>query len=324
MRSLKTTTGQSAQQKLHKWQWAKQMEAFRPFMSFAKTVSNITDVRDERNSYSESADIHIHEASQSPSSSKPLQDELTLDAEDDLACRETAENSSSRETLISLPKNIRSNPSKRTKRTNEMETPSPTETVLSYLKEKHSSENKRASEAIDLIFSGYAATIKKFSPRMQINAKLKFAQLMAELELQHEQEASPPSNPNTRCSSVSTYVPLVSPSSIGSNNSATGQYHGYASGITDYCVNAASKEGMFESRHQTSSRITNIGINAGSNEETFSSTCKNSSYCPDFETSAQPIELSRQLNQSNNDRHSITSYFSNYIPHTPLNKECTQ
>ena len=42
MRSTKCTTGQAA---VHKtWIWAKQMESFPPFISFAKTSSNVSSI----------------------------------------------------------------------------------------------------------------------------------------------------------------------------------------------------------------------------------------------------------------------------------------
>ncbi|XP_072377881.1 uncharacterized protein, partial [Diabrotica undecimpunctata] len=81
IRSLKTTTGQSAK-KLHKWQWANQMEFFRSFLSFAKTTSNIADVPpDTENTDSEyiNANIQTYEVSQSPVCSRNLQnDELAI------------------------------------------------------------------------------------------------------------------------------------------------------------------------------------------------------------------------------------------------------
>lgn len=241
LRSLKTTTGQSAQKKLYKWQWAKQMETFRPFMSFAKTESNIAEVTGEENTDGESmtADINRSEPSQSPLSSRTPQDEFTLDIEQNVACTQEEGGSSSRQTPVSLPKNSRrTNSNKRIKAVEETE--SPTEKVITYLKDKHSScKNKTAEmDAIDLIFAGYAKTIKKFSPQMQINAKLKLAQVMSELELQHEVEAagSSASHPSTRCSSRGTaelLTPLRSPTSIDSSNSASIQYHGIAYGITD-------------------------------------------------------------------------------------------
>lgn len=41
LRSTKTKTGQSAK-RYKNWQWAKQMEAFKPYLSFANTVSNVS------------------------------------------------------------------------------------------------------------------------------------------------------------------------------------------------------------------------------------------------------------------------------------------
>lgn len=252
LKSLKTTTGQSAKQKLYKWQWAQQMEFFRLYMTFANTVSNVTDFASEENADAESmsTSIRLYETPESSVSSKTPGHEL--DTQDDVAYTNTEKISLPHESFSLSKENIRSSNPKRAKGCKEtIESPSATDKVLNYLKEKHFSGKEKKDDAIDLIFSGYAATIIKFSKRMQINAKLKFAQLMAELELENEQEKAggfSVLHPNNRCSSRSGNVsaPLVSPTISGDTNNSTlntqfiNQDDSESSSLTTFFINYAS------------------------------------------------------------------------------------
>lgn len=49
IKATKTKTGQAAKRR-KQWQWSNQMEVFRPFMSFAKTSSNVAEISECRNS----------------------------------------------------------------------------------------------------------------------------------------------------------------------------------------------------------------------------------------------------------------------------------
>ena len=59
VRSTKCTAGQAAVQKT--WIWAKQMESFRPYISFAKTSSNVSGI--EPSLFPESSQSHMDDES---------------------------------------------------------------------------------------------------------------------------------------------------------------------------------------------------------------------------------------------------------------------
>lgn len=96
--------------------------------------------------------------------------------------------------------------------------------AIKYLENKNRNKNvtvdQRNMDATDLIFQGYANIIKQFSPRRQVMAKLKVAQVMSEQELEHQDEQllSLPSQSRVEIlspnSTTSSYTPVNSPAGI--------------------------------------------------------------------------------------------------------------
>lgn len=96
--------------------------------------------------------------------------------------------------------------------------------AIKYLENKNRNKNvtvdQRNMDATDLIFQGYANIIKQFTPRRQVMAKLKVAQVMSEQELEHQevQLLSLPSQSRVEIlspnSTTSSYTPVNSPAGI--------------------------------------------------------------------------------------------------------------
>lgn len=140
------------------------MKNSRLFLTIGKTTSNTSDSTGPAYNDSESLNSSNQQSEKSPPTSRTMQNE-------------NGQN---------IPK---TNSKKRKKLNDETEICGPTEKkVKKRTRNKNSLNTGNKCDDLDLIFSGYAKIVKKFSPRLQINAKLKFAQSMAELEYQHEQE----------------------------------------------------------------------------------------------------------------------------------------
>ena len=163
MRSTKCTTGQAA---VHKtWIWAKQMESFRPFISFAKTSSNVSSIEiSEPFSFTETfqcaevPECHIDDLSN---------DELN------------------QSTVSTAAFDDKRPPTKRLKRSTSQPTSS-VKDVINYLQTK----NKKQQDDVDILFMAHAQTIKKFSPRRQAQIKFKIAKLIMEEEIASLEENS--------------------------------------------------------------------------------------------------------------------------------------
>ncbi|XP_062135696.1 uncharacterized protein LOC133845288 isoform X2 [Drosophila sulfurigaster albostrigata] len=198
VRSTKCTTGQAA---VHKtWIWAKQMEYFRPFISFAKTSSNVSGIElSEPFSFTEtfqckeeSPESHMDDES-NDEFNQSIVSNSTVDTEKPELKpfeRSTAQSTSSmkdeieynkskdelNQSIVSIPAVDTERPAlKRLKR----RTPQPTFSV------------KDEIECVDMLFMAYAHTIKKFSPRRQAQVKFKIAELIMEEELANIEENSP-------------------------------------------------------------------------------------------------------------------------------------
>ncbi|KAL1490223.1 hypothetical protein ABEB36_012953 [Hypothenemus hampei] len=162
LKSNKTKTDQAAKVS-KKWQWSDQMEMFRPFLSFSKTSSNISDTVDNN--------------SESLFSEHSLADtETTFSTEtSDTSC-ETGEKrpvtSSSSEVTVS---DISSAKKKKTK----SEETSSVNTLINYFQNK----KKNEGDETDMLFAAYARTIKKISKKRQVTVKMKIAQIVMNEEL---------------------------------------------------------------------------------------------------------------------------------------------
>lgn len=145
------------------------MEAFRPFMSFAKTESNIRDLTE-----SENTDVETQMTSQSLATDN-LSDNISSNVEGEIV-QDTEIPAASATTPPPTEKN-KGNINRRRKRSKEASEESPTAAVIPYLTSKsRCNQNASDVDTIDLIFSGYAKTFKIFSPRLQVFAKFKFAE----------------------------------------------------------------------------------------------------------------------------------------------------
>nr|CAH7719377.1 unnamed protein product [Callosobruchus chinensis] len=165
LKSLKTKTGQSAVKNTYKkWQWAEQMQHFRPFLIFATTSTNIE--------YIDNSPI----TSESENTQTEVQSSLLEEHE----TTQSVLNEESEPTKQIEPKNKK----KKKEKQNIDEEGSSVKTVLEYI------ENKKESrkDPIDLIFEGYAQMLKQFSPRRQAETKLKIAHIMNEQELKHQED----------------------------------------------------------------------------------------------------------------------------------------
>nr|CAD7579787.1 unnamed protein product [Timema californicum] len=159
------------------WPWAQQMAFFRPFLQFGSTNSNISTVDSVLDSPDESensreglfvskdrADEYgfLQQAVEMPTQPQPAQES---------PCRQAPI----------------ANNRKRKHHEETLSQPSAVERVLAYLENKNVDQNF-SYEDIDLIFLGYAKTIKKFSPRRQTIVKFKMAQLLMEEELAQQMD----------------------------------------------------------------------------------------------------------------------------------------
>ncbi|XP_018575605.1 uncharacterized protein LOC108914314 [Anoplophora glabripennis] len=170
LRSKKTRTGQQAKSicRYKSWPWAQHMEAFRPFLQFGHTEFNISDLGAEPSP----------EAGAEETDTSNVQSEITK--------------------IEILPFEINNTQEKHqektlyTKRKRPEQPKSQTtfvDKVINFL-EKHQHKNTESSpDEIDLMFQGYAASVKKLSIRRQTLVKYKIAKLIMEEELAQQAEA---------------------------------------------------------------------------------------------------------------------------------------
>ncbi|KAH1000576.1 hypothetical protein HUJ04_012885, partial [Dendroctonus ponderosae] len=176
IRLSKTKTGQAAKQS-KKWQWSKHMENFRPFLTFAKTSSNVPEYLSQTES---NKVVNVNDNTQETNIS---QETKTGDF-----C-ETLESNAVTRTDRSDDNATPSRTSKKQKST-KSSTPKATssvEAVISYFENKKATETK---DDLDLLFLSYARTIKKFSGKRQVETKLQIAQIIAYQEIMHYEEES--------------------------------------------------------------------------------------------------------------------------------------
>lgn len=148
------------------WPWANQMEFLRPFLQLSKTVCNIasqdvtnTNKEVEKDKEKEEVDgiqqSHQQQCDENPATVQLLKPTATRK-------RKSKSEQTSSHSILG-------------------------QQVIRYIDKRQSSSNS-AYDDIELIFMGYAKTIKKFSPRRQSVAKFKFSQILMEEELAHQME----------------------------------------------------------------------------------------------------------------------------------------
>ncbi|XP_045467019.1 transcription factor Adf-1-like [Harmonia axyridis] len=180
IRGHKITTGQATNLK-KKWIWADQMEGFRPFLSFTKTSSNVSEILSEESNtgileIAEPDNVRQHSIEQkykifeSSSSSTP---------------------SISQTNPKVAPTNDTSSCKKGIKK-RKFEPSTSVQEMIAYFEGKR----KKEHDAIDAVFLGHASTVRTFSPKRQIEVKMRIAQVIMEFEfLNLEESASKISDP---------------------------------------------------------------------------------------------------------------------------------
>ncbi|KAH1006882.1 hypothetical protein HUJ05_007573 [Dendroctonus ponderosae] len=202
IRLSKTKTGQAAKQS-KKWQWSKHMENFRPFLTFAKTSSNVPEYLSQTES---NKVVNVNDNTQETNIS---QETKTGDF-----C-ETLESNAVTRTDRSDDNATPSRTSKKQKST-KSSTPKATssvEAVISYFENKKATETK---DDLDLLFLSYARTIKKFSGKRQVETKLQIAQIIAYQEIMHYEEES---SQQSQQQVLKSYMDVSRPSNSDSYNS---------------------------------------------------------------------------------------------------------
>lgn len=192
IRSTKTKTGQAAT-KAKVWVWAHHMEAFRPFLTFAKTISNVSKINSVP-STSESVTVSLDdnfeaETIQLHSDNNSIED--TVDTELQDAHPQVINSSQSPHITpsaleppdVATPTTIKV-PTKEKKGKKVSQPSSSVGDVIKYFETK----NKREHDAIDSLMLAHAKTIKTFSGRRQVITKMKIAQVIMEQELLHQEE----------------------------------------------------------------------------------------------------------------------------------------
>ena len=167
IRSLKTTTGQSAKRYKH-WQWAPHMEVFKPFLQFSKTVSNVRCDVVEINEINNIDDVENSQLCP-PDAYETVQDSGDF-AEIPTSIPQTRKRSTA---TLNSTYNIQNT------------TPSALDKVIGHL------ENKRGRydyDATDLLMLSYSKTIKSFSLERQAQTKFEIAQILMQQEINHIRE----------------------------------------------------------------------------------------------------------------------------------------
>lgn len=182
MRSEKTTTGQAAKRvdRYKTWPWAQQMSFFKTFLKFADTESNISSPDIQQNDAIDSQELITNNDESSPAVSNMISQGTS------------AENLPTAASQTPIRKKVRrSSSSVRSKEETEQ---SSVDKVVGFLK----SRKEEQHDDIDLLFLGYAKTIKKFSKKRQITTKYRVAKIIMEQEMEEMEEM-------TNASSFSSY-----------------------------------------------------------------------------------------------------------------------
>lgn len=146
------------------------MQDFRPYLSFAKTSSNVSGIT----SLEHAPEEEYVNAESEDNSADP-----TSIAEPSEINNQFDESQPPTSSPVAGPSRERSKKRKE-------ETPSSVEQVISYLQNK----NNNKFDATECLFLAYAKNLKTFSGRRQVLAKLRIAQVMMEEELLNLQETS--------------------------------------------------------------------------------------------------------------------------------------
>ncbi|XP_067121320.1 uncharacterized protein [Centruroides vittatus] len=214
LRSVESTTGHISKNvnRYKSWQWARQMEVFRPFLFSSRNDSNAHESNTEHEA------IHPEwESDEQPTRESEYFENQSMDPSSN-HCQDVSSSA------VHIRDNESWNRNKR-RRKEEVENYSSVDKVLDYLKRKgcHSS-----LDATELIFLGYAKTLKTFSPRRQIMTKMKIAQIMMKQELEEQDDRASlmdikPSSFGS-CYSHSTNSDMASPATSTTTRSSIAEY----------------------------------------------------------------------------------------------------
>lgn len=162
LRSIKTITGQSTK-RYKNWQWAKHMKAFKPFLAFANTASNV------------SCD-QIHELGNDDNSAYNPDTEIQYEYVllDNQPHEDGIQNS---ETNAKYATHLQE---KRKHNTLSSNAPSSLHKVPEYFQNKR---GRYDDDATELILLGYAKTIKTFSLKIEAKTKFQIAEIIMRQEI---------------------------------------------------------------------------------------------------------------------------------------------
>ncbi|KAK7863912.1 hypothetical protein R5R35_014480 [Gryllus longicercus] len=165
-----------------KWMWADKMEAFRPFLPFATTASNVPEI--------ESKNINV--ISQSTEENAPQSEEVVDEAGDsenvevdnmEITVNTHFSDSLSVSEIPTITPTMDASGKQKPDRKRRSELSSVSE-LLQYFESKKKTEY----DATESLFLAHAKTVKTFSRRRQAITKMKIAQLIMEQELLHLKE----------------------------------------------------------------------------------------------------------------------------------------
>lgn len=183
LRSEKTTTGQAIKKvdRYKTWPWAQQMSFFKYFLKFADTESNISLPDDAQENDPAQAEDRAKDQTTVQMETPPPKKKI---------CRTVSA------------------------RTKEETGQSSVDKVVSYLQSKKLGQSEH--DEIDMVFLGYAKTIKKFTNKRQIITKFRVAKILMEEELKNMEEQTTTATHFT--SSCSSYPSASSPAYSTSEN----------------------------------------------------------------------------------------------------------
>lgn len=174
LKSVKSTTGQSAKKNYSNWQWAKHMESFKPFLAYAKTDTNLEPLQVRQLDEAENDLDYNEELSAEPHSGIENEDTGNTTFEFESSRSPTTEKTATPQVQWSKKRKL-------------CDQTSNVDKVVQYL------ENKRRPTDMDgteLLFLSYAKTLKTFTPRRQATTKMKLAQIFMEQEIEQGEEAA--------------------------------------------------------------------------------------------------------------------------------------
>lgn len=203
----KTKTRQAAKQS-KKWQWSEHMEIFRPYLTFAKTSSNVPEYLSETES-TEALNVNDDNTQETDINRKTKTGdffETLLESNNAVTRTDSSDDNTTRSKTSKKQKSTKSSSPKAT---------SSVEAVISYFKNKKTTETK---DDLDLLFLSYARTITKFSGKRQAETKLQIAQIIAQQEIMHYEEQS------SQQQLLKSYMDVSRPSTSNSYNSDSNSY----------------------------------------------------------------------------------------------------